>query len=139
MDPNFQQPNPIQSPDSVTPGMLTAVVKSDPHRLTFQCSEFRPVSSPLFPVYCFWWQQTEIMEKMIALRSLCRSVSSRSYRTAAVAANQQLTRHPQPHHYSASAARTLFNFSSPNAKDLSSGTPSYPFDLIFFFHYINKS
>ncbi|KAM5565665.1 succinate dehydrogenase subunit 5, mitochondrial [Rosa sericea] len=59
------------------------------------------------------------MEKMIALRSLCRSLSSRSYRTAAVAAaTQQLPRH-QPHHHSAGAARTLFNFASPNSKNQS--------------------
>ncbi|XP_050363620.1 succinate dehydrogenase subunit 5, mitochondrial [Argentina anserina] len=59
------------------------------------------------------------MEKMMALRSLCRSLSSRSYRTAAFAATNQLPRHQQPHHHSAAAARTLFNFASPNSKNQS--------------------
>ncbi|XP_009367369.1 succinate dehydrogenase subunit 5, mitochondrial [Pyrus x bretschneideri] len=65
------------------------------------------------------------MAKMIALRSLYRSVSSRSYRVAA--ANQQLLRHSQLLHSSAAAARTLFNASSPVAKDLSSDDYKSPF------------
>ncbi|KAL6216561.1 hypothetical protein ACLB2K_009784 [Fragaria x ananassa] len=57
------------------------------------------------------------MEKMIALRSLYRSLSSRSYRTAAAAATHHLPRH---HHHSAvGAARTLFNFASPYSKNKS--------------------
>ncbi|XP_008220201.1 PREDICTED: succinate dehydrogenase subunit 5, mitochondrial [Prunus mume] len=56
------------------------------------------------------------MEKMVALRSLYRSLSSRSYRVAVL--NQQLLCQSQPHHNNAGAARTLFSFSSPMAKDL---------------------
>ncbi|KAK9933550.1 hypothetical protein M0R45_020744 [Rubus argutus] len=57
------------------------------------------------------------MGKMVALRSLCRSVRS-------VAFNRQLLRHPPRQHYSSystgAVARTLFNISPPTAKHLSS-------------------
>ncbi|KAM2273599.1 hypothetical protein ACFX1S_043516 [Malus domestica] len=65
------------------------------------------------------------MEKMIALRSLYRSLSCRSYRLAA--ANQKLLRNSQPIHSSAAAARALFNSSSPIAKDFSSDDCKFPF------------
>ena len=88
-------------------------------------SSFATFLSP-FCVFIFQQREREReMEKMVALRSLCRSVWSRSYRMGAM--TQQLHRH----YY---AGRSLFNFSSPPTSMTSSNAlaSSGNFFLLFW-------
>lgn len=64
------------------------------------------------------------MDKKLIVRSLYRSLCSRSYHVAAV--SHTLLRHH--HHHLASPSRSLFNLSSPSANRLLSGAT-----LLFFY------
>ena len=89
----------------------------------------KPLRSSLTQTFLLLYRDTETqrerelkMDKKLIVRSLYRSLCSRSYHVAAV--SHTLLRHH--HHHLASPSRSLFSLSSPSPNRLLSGTSLFP-------------
>ena len=89
----------------------------------------KPLRSSLTQTFLLLYRDTETqrerelkMDKKLIVRSLYRSLCSRSYHVAAV--SHTLLRHH--HHHLASPSRSLFSLSSPSPNRLLSGTILFP-------------